>query len=211
MGADAARAGRRPRESRIRPPGGGGGSAGVSGEPASRHRLLGPRREPTASRSARQTFGGEGDRWGAGGEFPARGKPHAARFPSAWYPQPGHRTSLRRGSQHLQADRPARSEMHAPRSQGWELLNHAGFFAGSEALSTIETRPPPRPKLHSRGLLAARTLGSRDWDPLRPRNGEEEANTEVTSPRLAGADLVWKFGVWVCAALPEGDGGDRSQ
>lgn len=92
LGADAAGAGRRPPECRIRPPG-GGGSTGVSGAPASRHRLLGPRRSPTASQSARQTFGGEGDRRRAGGEFPARGKPHAAKFSSAMYPQPGHRTN----------------------------------------------------------------------------------------------------------------------
>lgn len=55
LGADAARAGRRPPERQIRPPG-GGGSAGVSGALGSRHRLLGPRRSQTASRRARQTF-----------------------------------------------------------------------------------------------------------------------------------------------------------
>lgn len=141
LGADAARAGRRPPESRIRPPG-GGGLVGVSGVPASRHRLLGPKRVRTASRSARQTFRGEVDWRRAGGEFPARGKTHAAKLPSAWYPQPGHRTSHKRGSQHLHADRPTHSEMNDRRSQGWELLNQAGFFAGLAAPSTIEAEPP---------------------------------------------------------------------
>lgn len=127
FGADAPRAGRWPSKNLIRPPG-GEGSAGVSGAPVSRHRLLGPSLEPTASQSKRQTLG-EGDRRRVGGEFPERGKPPASRFPFAWYP---HRVTAQATGEDLSTFTP--TTLPTPKctllgAQGWELLNHAGFFA----------------------------------------------------------------------------------